>query len=184
MRALTTASFMGALLLAAALTGCGSEEPTPAADEPIDSATEDIDADAPKEEPAAPADEPEPAAAIGVVIVDGLSYEVTETTRCEPYEDGVIERKLELQGFGEHDGARFQIDVYLETIGGAPHDNVSWAGPEGVFGMGETGEANVALDAGETSVRGVATLYDSLTFEDSVLVEFDLPVPPETFACR
>lgn len=45
--------------------------------------------------------------------------------RCEPLNDGTIERELELQGLGEHDGQRIQIDVYKQMIAGQAAHEVS-----------------------------------------------------------
>jgi len=124
--------------------------------------------------------EPNTGSILGWVDVDGVEYEITELRNCEPLNDGTIERELELQGFGEVDGDRVQIDVYVGTIGGAPFDDVAWNGPEGVFG--DPGQADVTLDANR--VAGSATLVDSLTQTETVAIEFDLEVPTELVACR
>lgn len=195
----------GTLLLGASLlvAACGSEDveaqtdtdeggqadvqaDEPSGDSVDDEPSEDSVDDEPSEGPVA--DDPEDIGSAesgttrGVVIVDGVSYDITDVQNCEPYADDIVDRQLELQGFGEHDGERLQIDVYIETLAGMPYNDVSWMGPEGVFGGPE--DANVMLDSSGTSVRGNAVLFDSLTMEDTVSIEFDLEVPDDTYACR
>ena len=186
----------GTLLLGASLlvAACGSEDVEAQtdtdeggqADVQADEPSEDSVDDEPSEGPVA--DDPEDIGSAesgttrGVVIVDGVSYDITDVQNCEPYADDIVDRQLELQGFGEHDGERLQIDVYIETLAGMPFNDVSWMGPEGVFGGPE--DANVMLDSSGTSVRGNAVLFDSLTMEDTVSIEFDLEVPDDTYACR
>lgn len=186
----------GTLLLGASLlvAACGSEDVEAQtdtdeggqADVQADEPSEDSVDDEPSEGPVA--DDPEDIGSAesgttrGVVIVDGVSYDITDVQNCEPYADDIVDRQLELQGFGEHDGERLQIDVYIETLAGMPVNDVSWMGPEGVFGGPE--DANVMLDSSGTSVRGNAVLFDSLTMEDTVSIEFDLEVPDDTYACR
>lgn len=186
----------GALLLGASLlvAACGSEDVEAQtdtdeggqADVQADEPSEDSVDDEPSEGPVA--DDPEDIGSAesgttrGVVIVDGVSYDITDVQNCEPYADDIVDRQLELQGFGEHDGERLQIDVYIETLAGMPVNDVSWMGPEGVFGGPE--DANVMLDSSGTSVRGNAVLFDSLTMEDTVSIEFDLEIPDDTYACR
>lgn len=121
----------------------------------------------------------------GTVTVDGTSYTIYETIRCEPFEDerlAIVERELELQGFGEQNGERVQIDVYIEAISGTPSNSISWSGPEGVYGMGEALSADITQADGRVS--GSAELVDARTFSDSINVEFQLDVPADTFACR
>ncbi len=43
----------------------------------------------------------------------------------------MLDRDLEVQGFGVHGGERVQIDVYVQKVAGQQLDEVSWAGPEG-----------------------------------------------------
>ncbi|QOR71582.1 hypothetical protein IM660_04635 [Ruania alkalisoli] len=183
----------GLVLSVAACTSPAADSGT---DEPAGTETESTeDADAPAaDEPAAEDAGDEPTeeagagqdaagAVLGLVTVDDVQYEITELRNCEPLQQEMVERQLELQGLGEHDGERIQIDVYIEEIAGAPYNDVAWSGPEGVFGAPESVD-EVTLDAGGTSVRGVATLQDALTQSETVTVDFDLPVPAETIACR
>ena len=163
------------------LTGCSSDSDAanPSADDP----------EAPVSTEENPSERSEPAEALGAVRVnETITYSITELRKCEPLVDDMIERELELQGVGEHDGGRIQIDVYLETIAGAPHDHFSWAGPEGVFGSdpldGNDGDARITWGPDNASVLGSATLFDSMTGEKQILVDFELKVPAETVACR
>src|SRR5690606_32184930 len=119
----------------------------------------------------------EPEAVRGTVVVDGVSYDMTTMRNCEPFEVEGIDVALELQGLGEHDGERVQVDVYIQTIGGMPSDDVSWAGPEGVYGGSD--DAAVTLDEAAGRVVGTATLKDSLTQTETIGIEFDLEVPAE-----
>ncbi|MGY6498115.1 MAG: hypothetical protein ACXIUP_07790, partial [Microcella sp.] len=89
--------------------------------------------------------------------------------------------ELELQGIGVSDeGERVQIDVYVETIAGQPFDDVSWAGPEGIWG----GPDDAQITLGADRVSGSATLVDALTQEGALAIEFDLEVPDELIECR
>lgn len=116
----------------------------------------------------------------GTVQVDGVDYVLTEFRRCEPLQDGTIDRELELQGIGEADGDRIQIDVYVETIGNLPFNDVSWAGPEGVFGGPEDAEIEIVDD----QVSGSATLLDAMSQTETLDIRFDLPIPADEIACR
>lgn len=153
----------------------------------------DSEVDEPEQPPAAETDTAEDSAeepeavssgeALGTVrINDSITYTITQLRKCDPYDDEFIERELELQGFGEHDGERVQVDVYIETIAGAPFHDVSWAGPEGAFGS--DGEANITWGADESNVLGSATLVDAWTQEEQLQLDFDLGVPAETATCR
>lgn len=162
-------------------------EGPPAGDEAENPADAEHVEDAPAEDEPAGADEPgqddEAGEVLGLVTVDDVQYEITELRNCEPLQQEMVERQLELQGLGEHDGERVQIDVYIQEIAGAAYHDVAWSGPEGVFGAPETVD-EVTLDAGGTSVRGVATLQDAFTQNETVTIDFDLPVPAGTIACR
>ncbi len=191
-RAPVAAVTAGLLLSVAACTSPAADSGT---DEPAGAETQNTqEADAPADdEPAAGDAENAPTEeagagqdaagdVLGLVTVDDVQYEITELRNCEPLQQEMVERELELQGLGEHDGERIQIDVYIEELAGAPYNDVAWSGPEGVFGTQES--ADVTLDAGGTSVRGVATLQGALTQTETVTIDFDLPVPAETIACR
>lgn len=180
---LRAAALATTLLLTTAACGSDPDEGgAEAASVPADAATAETPTEPPPEEAAEPEEDTSAGQVRGVVTVDGTSYDITELRNCEPIDDGTIERELELQGLGEHEGERVQIDVYLQKIAGTTLHEVSWAGPEGVFGGPE--DPNVTLDAAGTSVRGVATLFDSMTQTDTVEVDFDLEVPAETIDCR
>lgn len=174
-----------AALAAIALTvaGCASDDaaPPPADQRSPSTSTSNAEQETPESA--------EPAEALGAVRVnDAITYSITELRKCEPFEDDMIERELELQGLGTHDGERIQLDIYLETIGGAPHNHFSWAGPEGVFGSdpldGSSSDARITWGPDNASVLGSATLFDSMTGEERIMVDFDVQVPSETVACR
>lgn|SRR5690554_964231 len=125
---------------------------------------------------------------LGAVRVnEAITYSIHELRRCEPLDDDMIESELDLQGLGEHDGERIQIDISLETIAGTPHNNFSWNGPEGVFGSdpldGSDSDARITWGPDNASVLGSGTLFDSLTGDEQIFVDFDLQVPAETVTC-
>lgn len=123
----------------------------------------------------------------GTAVVDGVEYELHELRRCEPTDVDQVERELELTARGRmpagegYDGGDWvQIDVYVQDIGGADFDAVSWAGPEGVFGTNDA--ANVSYSGDR--VTGTAVLVDSLTQEQTISVTYDVEVPEELLDCR
>lgn len=163
------------------LTGCSSDPDAPSQSEVDQEPPASTEENAPESNV--------PAESLGAVRVnEAITYSITELRRCEPIDDEMVERELELQGLGEHNGERIQIDVYLETIAGSPHNHFSWAGPEGVFGSdpldGSDGDARVTWGPDNASVLGSATLFDSMTGEEQIMVDFDLEVPADTVACR
>src|SRR5690606_13738842 len=117
---------------------------------------------------------------VGQVDVAGTTYDILEVRRCEPLQKEMLDRDLEVQGFGVHGGERVQIDVYVQEVAGQQLDEVSWAGPEGIFGGPE--DAAVPFDG--SVVRGSATVRDSLTQEQTLPVTFELEVPDEIVRCR
>ena len=152
--------------------------PEPAAPEDADAGEEP---DAPEDPEAQAPEEPgEPAAVLGTVEVAGTTYEITEVRRCDPLVMDMMERDLEVQGLGEHDGQRVQIDVYIQKIADQQMDEVSWAGPEGIFG----GPEGAVVDFSGDRVSGTATLLDAMTMEDTLPVTFDLEVPDEILQCH
>ena len=173
LRGLAPAALAAALIL----TGCAADpgelsdpaepsDPAPAEDTPAEDAPDDAQPDA---------------VARGTVTAGGTSYVITELRNCEPFEIEGIDVELELQGLGQSDtGEGVQIDVYIQDIGGAPFNDVSWSGPEGVFG-GPDG-ADVQLADGRVS--GSATLVDSLEQVELLDIQFDLEVPDDLIACR
>lgn len=151
------------------------EAPEAGPDEPADDAQAD-EADEPAErEPDEPLGE-----IVGQVDVAGTTYDILEVRRCEPLQMEMLDRDLEVQGFGVHGGERVQIDVYVQKVAGQQLDEVSWAGPEGIFGGPE--DAAVTFDG--SVVRGSATVRDALTQEQTLPVTFELEVPDEIVQCR
>lgn len=194
-----TSRRLSAIVLSSVLltfSACGSDDPAPAADdEGAPAATAEDPSDSPTQDPAGSDEEAEPEGqpapaggeVLGVVVVDGTSYDMDEVRRCEPLEDDPFETELELQargtvpagqGFGGEDYV--QIDVYVRSTGGVSLNEVSWAGPEGVFG----GPPDPVIDIEGDEVTGSATPVEAMTQEGSVDVEFTLPVPAELLDCR
>lgn len=121
-----------------------------------------------------------PAAVLGTVEAGGVTYEITQVRRCDPLQTDMVDRELEVQGLGEQDGQRVQIDVYVQQIAGTQLDDVSWAGPEGIFGSPE--DAQVVFDG--STVSGSATLRDAHEHVETLAVSFELEVPDEILQCR
>lgn len=135
----------------------------------------------------------------GTVTVDGTTYDIDETRTCDPAEVDVdiVERELELQGAGSSGDERVQIDVYIEELGGTPTHQVSWSGPEGIyggaasdFGGGWTDpEAGTTLDGPPIEVdgdrvSGELSAPSSTGDGDSIDVSFDLALPTDFSPCR
>jgi hypothetical protein len=193
---------LGLALLAAILAACGGEaapaaEPATAAeaaaeaavDEPTtdevttdevtaEDATSDIESSA-DETDHDTQDDADGAGAVGTATVDGVTYALDRTWRCEPVEVAGFTYDLELQAFGSHEGDRIQLDVYL---GGVLDVDVSWAGPEGIFGGPDPDAASA--DWADGRVTGTAVIQDAWEGEDHVEISFDVEVPDETDACR
>lgn len=186
-------------MLAAVLLGACSDSGTGSTGAPTsppattETATDEPETDAPEaspddetgtqdevEAPAPPVDQEPLGEIVGHVEVAGTIYDITEVRRCDPLQMEMLDRELEVQGFGVHGGERVQIDVYVQEVAGQRLDEVSWAGPEGVYGGPEG--ASVSFD-GDT-VSGSATLVDGLTQESTLAVSFDLEVPSEILDCR
>ena len=165
------------------LGGCASasvEPSAPGSDSNHSATSEDV-----SPESSATDSEPvtEPGAALGTVRINQLTtYAITELRNCEPLKNGTIERELELQGFGEHNGEPIQIDVYRQKVAGSAANSVSWSGPEGVFGSSDV--ARITWAPEDANVLGSSELIDSLTQTEKILIGFDLQVPAETVACR
>lgn len=194
-------SRLTAILAVAALAlvamGCGgddddSDEATPS-DPPAESdesPNDSSDAEADGEDVDGSDTDTAGAGLLGTVVVDGVEYEITELYNCDPLDDGTIERSLELQGLGESDGERVQIDIVIQQIAGVSMDDVSWSGPEGVFagpaGSDVDGPAtvDVALINDGAIVTGSATLVDAMGEDETIGVGFNLEVPVDTIACR
>jgi len=170
------------------ITGCGAEATDGHVPDDQTGVTEPVDQESiqpevtSKQTDESSAEDESPTHLQGAVVIDGVSYDINSVRACDPYNEGPIERELELQGTGEYEGTRTQIDVYVQTIGGAPMDEVSWAGPEGIYGGPEN--ADVTVDGAGSRVFGEATLRDAMTQEETVHIEFELQIPAETVACR
>ncbi|KOX09967.1 hypothetical protein [Nocardiopsis sp. NRRL B-16309] len=189
-----------ALLLALALVpaasacsalGTGDEDTTPQDDASVtdEAAAEEAAAEEAAAEEGAQeeSDGGDAGTVLGTVSVDGVEYEITEVRNCVPLEQAGVEREVELQGRGSVDGETIQVDAYVQTIGGAPMDSISWSGPEGVFGsnQGATGSGQeVALEVSGSQATGSAVLNDALAGTETVSVEFTLPVPDELVDCH
>lgn len=125
---------------------------------------------------------------VGTFTVNNQEYQLHEVRRCIPSEAEGVERELELQArgslaewsdYGSDDWV--QADIYVQEIAGQKYDDVSWSGPEGVFGS-TVDPAEVAFSG--ALVVGRATLVDGLTQEDTVVVSFTVEVPAEEVDCR
>lgn len=116
---------------------------------------------------------------LGTVTVGASSYRVERVIVCDPDEDAGFDRDLELQAIGDADGSRVQLDVVL---GGILPVDVSWAGPEGIFGMGEAGTADANQDGDR--LTGTASLEDPFGEGETVDLSFDVVVPERPTSCR
>lgn len=194
----TTIRIIGASAAALLLVSCGSDngDDAPVADAGVeaDAAVAEDDTDTeidPADEDEAPADsdadseeggDTEPSGTVqGTVTVNGTEYQITQMRNCEPAVHDMIDIELELQGLGRGDSSSVQIDLYVQTVGGAQLDRISWAGPEGIF---NTDSATIDYEAGAGTVEGTETLLDSMTMEDSIILEYSLSIPNELIACR
>lgn len=157
------------------LTGCSSDLDVPIESEVNQEAPASTEENAPESN--------ESTESLGVVRINQvITYSITELRNCEPMNDGTIERELELQGFGQHEGERIQIDVYKQMVAGSAGNEVSWSGPEGVFGSSDV--AGITWGPDDASVLGSSELVDSMTQTERLMISFDLQVPTETVACR
>lgn len=171
---------LGAIAALVLVTGCGADPVTDdTAIEPSNEAAssehEHVAAESPDESESATQTQ-------GRVTVDGVAYDLDSVHACDPLNDGLVERELELQGTGTHDGDRFQVDVYVQTVGGQPMNDVAWSGPEGIFG--DPRELHLTVDDAASHVSGTATLHDAMTQEETISIEFDVQIPSDTVACR
>ncbi len=125
---------------------------------------------------------------MGTFTVNNQEYQLHEVRRCIPTDAEGVERELELQArgslaewsdYGSDDWV--QADIYVQEIAGERYDDVSWSGPEGVFGS-SVEPAEVAYSG--TMVVGRGTLVDGLTQEETVVVSFMIDVPTEEVDCR
>jgi hypothetical protein len=198
MRRLATLAL--ALLVAGSLAACGDDDTDTSA--PADTTS---DSPAPLgDDPSAVGDDAgsggddTPTGSFGTATVGDTTYSFDQALRCEEDDLGIdgMEREIEAQFLGRSDDGRIQLDLYISEFSGMPMHDVSWAGPEGVFGasftqiggtwMGENDDvyqdAPIALDGDRAT--GSVVLYDGMTMEESIELDFDVVVPSDTFACR
>ena len=69
--------------------------------------------------------------------------------------------------------------MQVGELSGAAFESVSWDGPEGTWGEPQA----IDIDLADDRVTGTATLVDALTFEGSLEIAFDLPVPADEERC-
>ena len=190
------------LLVAASLTACGDDDSdvsTPGDTASTTPAPLDDGGSNPDEADSSGGDSSTGSpGAFGTATVGDTTYSFDEALRCEEGDLGIegMEREVEAQFLGRSDDGRIQLDLYISEFSGMPMHDVSWAGPEGVFGasvteiggswMGENDDiyqdAPIAIDGDRAT--GSVVLYDAMTMEDSLEVDFDVIVPSDTFACR
>lgn len=207
MRRLTVLA-LSALLLAA-LAGCGDDDDvSEATDDAPEIETLGSDDDTPTDDDGTDGegsenDEPVEASggapgSAGTVTVDGTTYPMDGAQQCDTSGldvDGV-EREPEVQIWGASDDGRVQLDVYVQAFSGMPSYDVSWAGPEGIFGGGVMqlgggwtddndqtyADAPVSVDGNRTT--GSLTLYDAMTMSESIDIDFDVTFPETLTSCR
>ena len=190
-----------ALLLAGALAACGDDDSDTASPPEGPAATDavaDADPGTGTEGDDTPSSPSAGSGAAGTATVGGTQYSFDDALLCEPddaFPDG-MDRGLEAQFLGRSDSGSIQLDLYITDFGGFEMHDVSWAGPEGFFmasisevggtWMGEGDEvyqdAPISIDGNRAT--GSVVLYDSMTFEDTLDIDFDVVIPSETFACR
>ena len=199
----------GAVFVAATLSAC-SGDPEPAmgggggADVPAMDAPAPEDA-APAEGADSPSTETEPSdegasggepetdaerEIVGEITVGMTPYQLHEVWLCTPSEVEGFDRVLELQARGYvpagtgYDGEDWvQVDVHVQEVAGTPYDDLSWAGPEGVFGS-SVQPAEVVYFEGATTLVARGTLADALTQEETVSASLSVAVPEEEIDCR
>lgn len=200
MRRLATLAI--AFLLMGFLAACGDDDGDTSAPSDDTSAVDDSDAPADDGDADAPADDEEGDSVpevgsgdAGTVTIDGTTYDMNQALLCDPdsADTEMSDRELELQVLGEGGN---QLDVYISEMAGVPLHDVSWAGPEGIYGNGIsqmggawTGQAGdtyadppISVDGNRAT--GSVVLYDAMTMEESIELDFDVVIPSETFACR
>jgi hypothetical protein len=191
-----------ALLLGGLLVACGDDDgasSAPPAPESNGQATDsDADATADDDPGDTPPAAPSGTGAAGTVTIGGTTYGMDEALRCE--EDSMdvpgIDRELEVQFFSRTDGGMVQLDLYISSIGTLPIHDVSWSGPEGIFGASITQQGGTWTGDGDETYQdapisidgnratGSVVLYDAFTMEESIDIDFDVVIPDDTFACR
>ena len=206
MRRLATLTFV--LLLMGILAACGDDDGG-ATSAPGDTASDDTadddggtsDGTADGSSDDAAGDDQDGSAgsgAAGTVTVDGTTYGLDAAMQCDPTDTGVevLERSLEAVFWSQTSDGRIQLDVYIEEFGGIPAQSVSWAGPEGIYGSSITqlggtwtgdnddtyADAPVSVDG--TRATGSLTLWDAMTMEESIDLDFDVTFPAELTSCR
>ncbi len=135
--------------------------------------------------------------AAGTVVVDGVSYAMDESFRCDP-DIGVdmAERELDVQFLGSSSEGNITVHFSVGQIGSNPNQDFSYNGPEGVYGafysplggdqwMGEGDDTydSEPFTVEGNSITGGGLLFDAMTMEDSIEVEVDLTFPDEIQSC-
>ena len=133
----------------------------------------------------------------GTFTVDGVTYGLHEAMQCDPsyFDVDMVERLLDTQYVGRSDEGSVIIHIAHSELAGNPNWDVSYNGPEGVFGshlselggqwMGEQDDtyAEPPVTVEGNNITGAATLYDPMTMEDSVEVSFDVTFPDQMINC-
>ena len=131
-------------------------------------------------------------------LVRPLIYSFNRALRCDPDTLGVegVSSEIEAQFLGSGDGDNLQLDLMVSEVAGMPMHSVSWSGPEGIYGasfskigdswMGDGNDTyqDAPIVISGDRATGSVVLYDALTMEDPLEVDFDVTIPSETFACR
>lgn len=133
----------------------------------------------------------------GTATVAGTDYPFDNASRCNP-------DSIDIEGLDDQIEAQFfstvrdrgQLDIFVAEVGGNPIHEVSWAGPEGIFGasflqiggtwMGDNDtvyQDSPVVISGDRAT-GSIVLFDSMTMEEELELDFDVTIPSETIACR
>lgn len=196
-------------LLVGLLTACGNDDADTAGPPPEDGTPDLTEADPtdPQDDAADTAEngteEPsddspaQPSGDAGTFTVDGVTYQLHEAINCEPDDLGIEIREpiLDTQYVGRSDDSGVLVHISQVEIAGNPAWDVSYSGPEGVFGShlsemggewvgeGDSTYSDAPVDVDGNTITGAVTLYDSMTMEDTVETEFEVTFPSQTTAC-
>ena len=198
--------FTALALIVGLLAACGNDDDsappnddaTPAADNGDDPG--DDPGDGPTDDPGETDTENGGASAsadAGTFTVDGVTYGIHEAMQCDPsdFDVDMVELLLDTQYLGRSDEGGVIVHISHSEFAGNPSWDVSYNGPEGVFGahlsdvggqwMGEQddtyAEAPVTVEG--NNITGAATLYDPMTMEESVEVSFAVTFPDQLISC-
>lgn len=195
--------FAAVLLAAALLAGCGNDDSSEN-DSTDDNATAEQSDTAPNTTDEADDGESDPgnggapaSADAGTVTVDGVTYGLHEAMQCDPsdFDVDLVELLLDTQYLGRSDEGGVIVHISHSEFAGNPSWDVSYNGPEGVFGahlsdvggqwMGEQDDTYSAppVTVEGNNITGAATLYDPMTMGDSVEASFDVTFPDQMISC-